>query len=105
MSCMGNSGPLSEPILKAIETRQLATVAVLSGNRNFDARVHNSVQVNFLASPPLVVAYSLTGSIRTDLTQEPLGYDDQGAAVYLRDIWPAPDEIRAMIERYVEPHL
>lgn len=105
MSCMGNSGPLPEPILKAIETRQLATVAVLSGNRNFDARVHNSVQVNFLASPPLVVAYSLTGSIRTDLTQEPLGHDDQGAAVYLKDIWPAPEEIRALIERYVEPHL
>ena len=105
MSCMGNSGPLPEPILKAIETRQLATVAVLSGNRNFDARVHNSVQVNFLASPPLVVAYSLTGSIRTDLTQEPLGHDEQGAAVYLKDIWPAPEEIRAMIERYVEPHL
>ena len=105
MSCMGNSGPLPEPILKAIETRQLATVAVLSGNRNFDARVHNSVQVNFLASPPLVVAYSLTGSIRTDLTQEPLGHDEQGTAVYLKDIWPAPEEIRAMIERYVEPHL
>ncbi len=105
MSCMGNSGPLTEPILKAIETRQLATVAVLSGNRNFDARVHNSVQVNFLASPPLVVAYSLTGSIRTDLTQEPLGHDEQGAAVYLKDIWPAPEEICAMIERYVEPHL
>lgn len=105
MSCMGNSGPLPEPILKAIEARQLATVAVLSGNRNFDARVHNSVQVNFLASPPLVVAYSLTGSIRTDLTQEPLGHDEQGAAVYLKDIWPAPEEIRAMIERYVEPHL
>jgi len=105
MSCMGNSGPLPEPILKAIEARQLATVAVLSGNRNFDARVHNSVQVNFLASPPLVVAYSLTGSIRTDLTQEPLGYDEQGVAVYLKDIWPASEEIRAMIERYVEPHL
>ncbi len=105
MSCMGNSGPLPEPILKAIETRQLATVAVLSGNRNFDARVHNSVQVNFLASPPLVVAYSLTGSIHTDLTQQPLGHDEQGAAVYLKDIWPAPEEIRAMIERYVEPHL
>ncbi len=105
MSCMGNSGPLPEPILKAIETRQLATVAVLSGNRNFDARVHNSVQVNFLASPPLVVAYSLTGSIHTDLTQQPLGHDEQGAAVYLKDIWPAPEDIRAMIERYVEPHL
>jgi aconitate hydratase len=105
MSCMGNSGPLPESILKAIETRQLATVAVLSGNRNFDARVHNSVQVNFLASPPLVVAYALTGSIHTDLTQQPLGYDEQGAAVYLKDIWPAPEEIRAVIERYVEPHL
>ena len=105
MSCMGNSGPLPEPILKAIETRQLATVAVLSGNRNFDARVHNSVQVNFLASPPLVVAYSLTGSIHTDLTQQPLGHDEQGGAVYLKDIWPAPEDIRAMIERYVEPHL
>ena len=105
MSCMGNSGPLPEPILKAIETRQLATVAVLSGNRNFDARVHNSVQVNFLASPPLVVAYSLTGSIHTDLTQQPLGHDDQGGAVYLKDIWPAPEEIRTLIERYVEPHL
>jgi aconitate hydratase len=105
MSCMGNSGPLPEPILKAIETQQLATVAVLSGNRNFDARVHNSVQVNFLASPPLVVAYSLTGSIHTDLTQQPLGHDEQGTAVYLKDIWPAPEELRAIIERYVEPHL
>jgi len=105
MSCMGNSGPLPEPILKAIDARQLATVAVLSGNRNFDARVHNSVQMNFLASPPLVVAYALAGSIRTDLTQEPLGYDDQGAAVYLRDIWPSPEDIRAAIDRYVEPHL
>lgn len=105
MSCMGNSGPLPEPILKAIETQQLATVAVLSGNRNFDARVHNSVQVNFLASPPLVVAYSLTGSIHTDLTQQPLGHDEHGAAVYLKDIWPAPEELRAMIERFVEPHL
>jgi aconitate hydratase len=105
MSCMGNSGPLPEPILKAIDARQLATVAVLSGNRNFDARVHNSVQMNFLASPPLVVAYALAGSIRTDLTQEPLGHDDQGVAVYLRDIWPSPEEIRAAIDRYVEPHL
>ena len=83
----------------------MATVAVLSGNRNFDARVHNSVQVNFLASPPLVVAYALAGSIRTNLTQEPLGYDQQGVAVYLRDIWPDPDEIRAMIHQYVEPGL
>jgi aconitate hydratase len=105
MSCMGNSGPLSAPILQAIDARQLATVAVLSGNRNFDARVHNSVQMNFLASPPLVVAYALAGSIRTDLTQEPLGHDEQGVAVYLRDIWPSPEDIRAMIDRYVEPHL
>lgn len=105
MSCMGNSGPLPDPILKAIDSEQLATVAVLSGNRNFDARVHNSVQVNFLASPPLVVAYALTGSIQTNLTQEPLGHDPQGVPVYLRDIWPEPDEIRAMITRHVEPHL
>lgn len=105
MSCMGNSGPLPEPILQAIEARQLATVAVLSGNRNFDARVHNSVQMNFLASPPLVVAYALAGSIRTDLTQDPLGHDEQGVAVYLHDIWPSPEEIRAAIDRYVEPHL
>ncbi|MEI6838561.1 MAG: aconitate hydratase AcnA, partial [Alcaligenaceae bacterium] len=105
MSCMGNSGPLPEAILKAIDTEQLATVAVLSGNRNFDARVHNSVQVNFLASPPLVVAYALTGSIQTKLTEEPLGHDQQGAPVYLRDIWPDPDEIRAMIAQHVEPHL
>jgi len=105
MSCMGNSGPLPESILKAIEARQLATVAVLSGNRNFDARVHNSVQMNFLASPPLVVAYALAGSIRTDLTQDPLGHDEQGVAVYLHDIWPSPEEIRAAIDHYVEPHL
>ncbi|PHY06929.1 MAG: aconitate hydratase AcnA [Alcaligenaceae bacterium] len=105
MSCMGNSGPLPDAILKAIDTEQLATVAVLSGNRNFDARVHNSVQVNFLASPPLVIAYALTGSIQTNLTQEPLGHDQQGVPVYLRDIWPDPDEIRAMIARHVEPHL
>lgn len=105
MSCMGNSGPLPEAILKAIDARQLATVAVLSGNRNFDARVHNSVQMNFLASPPLVVAYALAGSIRTDLTQDPLGHDEQGVAVYLRDIWPSPEEVRTAIDRYVEPHL
>jgi len=105
MSCMGNSGPLPAAILKAIDTEQLATVAVLSGNRNFDARVHNSVQVNFLASPPLVVAYALTGSIQTNLTQEPLGHDQQGVPVYLRDIWPDPDEIRTMIAQHVEPHL
>ena len=105
MSCMGNSGPLPAAILKAIDTEQLATVAVLSGNRNFDARVHNSVQVNFLASPPLVIAYALTGSIQTNLTREPLGHDQQGVPVYLRDIWPDPDEIRAMITQHVEPHL
>ena len=105
MSCMGNSGPLPDAILKAIDTEQLGTVAVLSGNRNFDARVHNSVQVNFLASPPLVIAYALTGSIQTDLTQEPLGHDQQGVPVYLRDIWPEPDEIRTMIAQHVEPHL
>jgi hypothetical protein len=88
MSCMGNSGPLPEAVGRAIEERGLATVAVLSGNRNFDARIHASVRAHFLASPPLVVAYALAGSINTDLTCEPLGADPQGQPVYLRDLWP-----------------
>ena len=105
MSCMGNSGPLSDPILQAIEGNDLATVAVLSGNRNFDARVHNSVQLNFLASPPLVVAYALAGSIHHDLIAEPLGFDPQGIPVFLRDIWPSQEEVRETIERCIVPKM
>ncbi len=105
MSCMGNSGPLPEPIARAIEDNNLATVAVLSGNRNFDARIHSSVRVNFLASPPLVVAYALIGTIARDLTLEPLGSDAQGQPVYLRDIWPDPQEIRDVLARTLSPEM
>jgi aconitate hydratase len=97
MTCMGNSGPLPEPIADAIEQGGLATVAVLSGNRNFEGRIHPAVRANFLASPPLVVAYALAGSIGKDLSKDPLGEDRDGNPVYLRDIWPDTDEIRAVI--------
>ncbi|MBC7778699.1 MAG: aconitate hydratase AcnA, partial [Proteobacteria bacterium] len=99
MTCMGNSGPLPAPIDRAIAEHRLATVAVLSGNRNFDARIHSSVRANFLASPPLVVAYALMGTIAKDLTTEPLGTDPQGRPVHLRDVWPDPDEVREVTLR------
>lgn len=101
MSCMGNSGPLPEPIVRAIESRDIAAVAVLSGNRNFDARIHPNAKVNFLASPPLVVAYALAGTISIDMEQEPLGAGDDGKPVYLRDIWPQDNEIHEVMTRYV----
>ncbi len=105
MSCMGNSGPLPEAIVKAIESKDLATVAVLSGNRNFDGRIHGSVRANFLASPPLVVAYALAGSIKLNLQEDPLGTDTQGQPVYLRDIWPDDAEIAAVIEQTLTPQM
>jgi aconitate hydratase len=103
MTCMGNSGPLPEPIADAIDEGGLATVAVLSGNRNFEGRIHPSVRANFLASPPLVVAYALAGSIATDLTTEPLGNGSEGKPVYLRDIWPDADEIRSVMSSVLTP--
>jgi aconitate hydratase len=105
MTCMGNSGPIPEPIAASIEENDCAAVAVLSGNRNFEGRIHPSVRANFLASPPLVVAYALAGSILKDLTREPLGQDTSGQAVYLRDVWPADEEIRAIVERTLAPEL
>lgn len=96
MTCMGNSGPLAEAIVREIGNGDLAAVAVLSGNRNFEGRIHPSVRANFLASPPLVVAYALAGSILKDLENEPLGTDDRGAPVYLSEIWPDNDEIRSI---------
>ena len=92
-TCIGNSGPLSEPIEKAIQQADLTVASVLSGNRNFEGRVHPLVKTNWLASPPLVVAYALAGTVRTDLTREPLGDDKDGNPVYLRDIWPSSKEI------------
>jgi aconitate hydratase len=105
MTCMGNSGPLAEPIVRAIEHRDLAAVAVLSGNRNFDGRIHSAVRANFLASPPLVVAYALAGSIDCDLANAPLGNDEEGSPVYLRDIWPGDDEIQDIATRTLSASL
>ncbi|PYC22704.1 aconitate hydratase AcnA [Aquipseudomonas alcaligenes] len=98
-TCIGNSGPLLEPIEQAIQAGDLTVAAVLSGNRNFEGRVHPLVKANWLASPPLVVAYALAGSVRLDLTREPLGTGKDGAPVYLRDIWPSQAEIAAAIAR------
>ncbi|NWD76996.1 aconitate hydratase AcnA [Pseudomonas gingeri] len=92
-TCIGNSGPLPEPIEKAITQSDLTVASVLSGNRNFEGRVHPLVKTNWLASPPLVVAYALAGSVRTDISREPLGEDQDGKPVYLRDIWPSQKEI------------
>jgi aconitate hydratase len=92
-TCIGNSGPLPDPIEKAIQQSDLTVASVLSGNRNFEGRVHPLVKTNWLASPPLVVAYALAGSVRIDLSTEPLGEGSDGQPVYLRDIWPTQQEI------------
>ncbi|QXI26911.1 aconitate hydratase AcnA [Pseudomonas vanderleydeniana] len=98
-TCIGNSGPLPEPIEKAIQQSDLTVASVLSGNRNFEGRVHPLVKTNWLASPPLVVAYALAGSVRIDLSQEPLGTGSDGQPVYLRDIWPSQKEIADAVAR------
>jgi aconitate hydratase len=96
-TCIGNSGPLPEPVSRAIRDGNLSVCSVLSGNRNFEGRVHAEVRMNYLASPPLVVAYALAGRMDIDLQQEPIGIARDGADVYLRDIWPSQAEIRAAI--------
>ncbi len=100
-TCIGNSGPLPEEISKAINDNGLIAAAVLSGNRNFEGRVSPDVQANYLASPPLVVAYALAGTVQIDLTTEPLGTGSDGKPVYLRDIWPTSQEIQSFIVKYV----
>ncbi len=96
-TCIGNSGPLRPEISEAVRKSDLVSSAVLSGNRNFEGRIHPQVKMNFLASPPLVVAYALTGSMCTDLTSEPLGTGKDGSPVYLKDIWPSQKEISGLI--------
>jgi aconitate hydratase len=98
-TCIGNSGPLPDPIEKAIQKADLTVASVLSGNRNFEGRVHPLVKTNWLASPPLVVAYALAGTVRIDLSREPLGEDQNGNRVYLRDIWPSTREIAEAVEQ------
>src|SRR5205807_4363973 len=87
-TCIGNSGPLSEEISEAVNENDLAVVSVLSGNRNFEGRINPDVKMNYLASPPLVVAYALAGTMDVDLVEDPLGQDPDGNEVYLRDLWP-----------------
>ncbi len=101
-TCIGNSGPLPEPISDAVAEGDLVVCSVLSGNRNFEARIHPEVKANYLASPPLVVAYALAGRMDVDLVNEPLGEDDDGNDVYLRDLWPSADEIQETISRAVQ---
>jgi aconitate hydratase len=104
-TCIGNSGPLPEPIEKAIREGELAVCAVLSGNRNFEGRISAFVKANYLASPPLVVAYALAGSLAGDLVNDPLGQDRDGNAVYLRDIWPSNAEVKETVRSAVGPEM
>jgi aconitate hydratase len=104
-TCIGNSGPLSEPISKAINDNDLVAVSVLSGNRNFEGRVSPDCRANYLASPPLVVAYALKGTIRSDMVKEPIGTASNGEPVYLKDIWPTNEEIRALIDAHVHSEM
>jgi aconitate hydratase len=100
-TCIGNSGPLPEPISKAINERDLVAVSVLSGNRNFEGRVSPDCRANYLASPTLVVAYALKGTVRSDMVNEPIGTGRNGEPVFLKDIWPSNEEIRALIDAHV----
>ena len=104
-TCIGNSGPLAAPIEDAINKYDLIAASVLSGNRNFEARVHQSIKANFLMSPPLVVAFALAGRVDIDLTSEPLGKGKDGQSVYLRDIWPMMKEVRGLMQSALKPEV
>ncbi|MBI2940965.1 MAG: aconitate hydratase, partial [Chloroflexi bacterium] len=104
-TCIGNSGPLPDPIAQAVKESNLVVAAVLSGNRNFEGRVNPLTRLNYLASPPLVVAYALAGTVDVDLRTEPIGADPRGNPVYLRDLWPSQAEIRSACETSVTPDL
>lgn len=104
-NCIGNSGPLPEPVATTVRDEDLVVAAVLSGNRNFEGRIHPQVRAAYLASPPLVVAYALAGTVNLDLTRDALGADPNDNPVYLRDIWPSQQEIRDTISRVVKPEV
>jgi aconitate hydratase len=104
-TCIGNSGPLDEAVATAVEANDLVVAAVLSGNRNFEGRIHPLARASYLASPPLVVAFALAGRVDVDLTLEPLGTGSDGRTVMLSDIWPSSDEIRSVIGRSIDPEL
>ena len=96
-TCIGNSGPLPDEVSQAIDDNDLTVASVLSGNRNFEGRIHPDVKANYLASPPLVVAYALAGTVNIDFDNDPIGYDPDGNPVYLKDIWPTNEEIRQSV--------
>jgi aconitate hydratase len=102
-TCVGNTGDLDKALIADIKANDLSVAAVLSGNRNFEGRIHANVKLNYLASPPLVVAYALAGTMRRNLESEPLGIGDDNAPIYLRDIWPDESEVEAVLERFVTP--
>ncbi len=104
-TCIGNSGPLPEPISKAINANDMVAVSVLSGNRNFEGRISPDTRANYLMSPPLVVAYALAGSIRSDITTTPLGQRKDGSAIFLKDIWPSNQEVAEMVQKAVTPEM
>jgi aconitate hydratase len=104
-TCIGNSGPLPEEVARAIGEKDLVVAAVLSGNRNFEGRIHPLVRANYLASPPLVVAFALAGTVDVDLSKEPLAHDAQGRPVYLRDLWPSPEEVRELARRALDTEM
>ena len=104
-TCIGNSGPLNPDIAKAVNEKQLFTSSVLSGNRNFEGRIHPLIKHNFLASPPLVVAYAIAGSMLVNLEKEPLGISDDGQEIYLKDIWPSKQEIDNLISSTINPEM
>ncbi|SDQ93518.1 aconitate hydratase AcnA [Natronobacterium texcoconense] len=104
-TCIGNAGPLPDPVEEAIDEHDLWTTSVLSGNRNFEARIHPKIKANYLASPPLVVAYGLAGKMDIDLEEEPIGTNAEGEEVYLEDVWPDPEEVRETIHDSVSPDM
>src|SRR5688572_7070874 len=104
-TCIGNSGPLPDPIANAVQGNDLVVAGVLSGNRNFEGRINPHVKANYLASPPLVVAYALAGTTDVDMATEPLGQGKDGKPVYLKDIWPTHAEVAAVVEASVLPEM
>ncbi|MCB1304693.1 MAG: aconitate hydratase AcnA, partial [Leptospiraceae bacterium] len=104
-TCIGNSGPIPDPVVDAINEGNLVAASVLSGNRNFEGRISPNVKANFLASPPLVVAYAIAGTVDIDLAKEPIGKDKDGKDVFLKDIWPSADDIRKTVDSAIEPEM
>ena len=105
MTCIGNSGELPQPVNDAIANNNLACTSVLSGNRNFEARVHPLTAGNYLASPPLVVLYALAGTVKIDFDKEPVGINKDGQPIFLNDIWPSREEIQQCVDQFIDPSM